>query len=252
VREEGRAGHGGQVATGPSTRSRLASRWLLPAAKRVWYVLYTWGYQALRGGTYLLFRPLFRVRRIGPMPRLPKGGFVVCANHGSYLDPAFVQMVVPRRVVFMMTSTWYRKPSVRWFFGLVAAIPIDAGRLAHQGLRRGIDLLRRGRIVAIFPEGRLSRDGVVAPFQRGMAIMARMAGVPVVPLGIAGNMQAWPAGARRPRRADVRLVFGPAILWSQVGAEHDRDDEDAFAERVRAAVVAAKALADGAGRRRVG
>jgi 1-acyl-sn-glycerol-3-phosphate acyltransferase len=185
------------------------------------------------------------------MPRLPRGGFLVCANHASYLDPAFVQMVVPRRVVFMMTNAWYQRPAFRWFFGLVAAIPLDAGRLAHRGLRRGIDLLRRGRIVAIFPEGRLSRDGAVAPFQRGMAIMARMAGVPIVPIGIAGNLRAWPAGARRPRRADVRLAFGPAILWQPPHPDHDRDDEDAFAARVRSEVLSAKARAESAGRTHV-
>ena len=185
------------------------------------------------------------------MPRLPRGGFLVCANHASYLDPAFVQMAVPRRVVFMMTNAWYRRPAFRWFFRLVGAIPLEPGRLSHGGLRHGIDLLRRGRIVAIFPEGRLSRDGAVAPFQRGMAIMARMAGVPIVPLGIAGNLRAWPAGARRPRRADVRLAFGSAILWAPRHPDHDRDDEDAFATRVRDEVLAAKARADAAGKAHV-
>jgi 1-acyl-sn-glycerol-3-phosphate acyltransferase len=184
------------------------------------------------------------------MPRLPRGGFLVCANHASYLDPAFVQMVVPRRVVFMMTNAWYAKPGGRWFFRLVAAIPLDSGRLAHQGLRRAIDLLRRGRIVAIFPEGRLSRDGAVAPFQRGLAILARMAAVPVVPIGIAGNLQAWPAGASRPRRADVRLAFGSAVHWTPSGVDHDRDDEDAFSARVRDQVLAATERASAAGRPR--
>jgi 1-acyl-sn-glycerol-3-phosphate acyltransferase len=219
---------------------------LARVALRVWGVLYEIGYGCLRGASLLLFRPFFRVRRVGPPRKVPRGGVIVCANHASYLDPAFLQFVIPRRVTYLMTNTFYQRKGARWFFKLVCAIPVDSGRLAHQGMRRAIDLLRKGRLVGIFPEGRLTRDGTLSPAQRGVAILARMAGVPVLPLGIAGSFRAWPHGARRPRRADVRVAFGRPLFF-RPDPDHDRDDEQAFAERVMAEVAAAFRRAEEAG-----
>ena len=214
---------------------------------RVWNVLYEGGYASLRAVVMYAWRPLFGTRRVGTPPRLPRGSFVLCANHASYLDPAFVQLVLPRRVVFLMTYDFYRRRAGRWFFKLVGAIPVDTGRLARKGLERAVALLREGQPVALFPEGRLSTDGSLATGQRGVAILSRLGHAPVVPVGIAGNLVAWPKGARRPRRADVRVAFGPPIP-SPTGPSTGREAEQDFADRVMAAVERAVAVARKAGR----
>ena len=143
---------------------------------RAWRLAYEAGYACLRGVTALIFGPFFRVRRIGPPPPLPEGGVVLCPNHASYLDPAFVQLCMPRRVTFVMTNDFYANRWGRWFFGLVGAVPVGPGRQARAGLRRAIALARRGHAVVLFPEGRLSRDGTMHRGQRGIAILARRDG----------------------------------------------------------------------------
>ena len=67
--------------------------------QRVWDSGYRVVYGALRAAVLLIFRPLFLVRRVGPPPEVPEGGWILCANHASYLDPAFLQLVVERRIV---------------------------------------------------------------------------------------------------------------------------------------------------------
>lgn len=199
------------------------------AFARTWRALYEGIYFVLECVTRLLFRPLFRVRRVGPLPRLPEGGVLLCPNHQSYLDPALLQLVWRRRMTFVMTNDFYSSPSARWFFRLVGAIPVARGKLARDSLRRAEALLRIGGAVVVFPEGRLSIDGSLHRGQRGVAVVARRARVPVLPVAIAGSIRAWPRGARWLRKADVRIAFGTPRSWE---GPPDRESEQAFADSV--------------------
>jgi 1-acyl-sn-glycerol-3-phosphate acyltransferase len=145
-----------------------------------------------------------------------------------------------RRVVFVMTNNFYRRRWGRWFFRLVGAIPVGTGRLAREGLERAVVLLRGGGAIGIFPEGRLSRNGELGPPQRGVAVLARMGGAQVLPLGIYGNRRAWPRGAKWLRRADVCVAFGSPIAPPPSQPPVGRAEEQAYAERIMEAVAAAR------------
>ena len=207
-------------------RRFLASR---GAFARAWAALYELFYRGLESATRLLFRPLFRVRRVGARRPLPAGGVILCPNHQSYLDPAFVQLVTRRRLTFVMTNAFYRVPGANGFFRIVGAIPVAPGRLAWGSVRRAVALLRRGAALVVFPEGRLSTTGSLGRAQRGVAVLARKGRAPVVPVAIEGSMQAWPKGARWLRRADVRIAFGAPL---PAGDATQRDGDQAFADRV--------------------
>ena len=223
--------------------SLLASLLRPPSAfARAWRALYEGIYYVLESGTRLVFRTLFRVRRVGPPPRLPAGGVLLCPNHQSYLDPALVQVVLRRRLTFVMTNEFYRSRAANWFFRLVGALPIGRGRVAHASVRRAVGLLRTGSAVVVFPEGRLSTDGSLHPAQRGIARLAREGRAPIIPVAIEGSMRAWPRGARWLRRADVRIGFGDPIPW--VGSP-DRGADQAFADGVLEAIKAVQARLPG-------
>lgn len=210
---------------------------------RAWRTAYEVGYAALRGLVLALFRPVFRVRRVGPAPAWPAGGALVCANHSSYLDPAFLQLVVPGRITFVMTNDFYARPAARWFFALVGAVPMGAGRMAHRGLRRAAALLRRGHLVGLFPEGRLSLTGQPGTAHRGVGALVRRARVPVLPVAVRGAFRAWPRGARWLRGSDVRVRFGAPLRWEDVaeaqGTTDPRAAERAFAAALMARIGAA-------------
>ena len=204
---------------------------------RAWHGLYEFFYAGLKGGTALLFRPLFRARVIGRRPHLPRGGVLLCPNHQSYLDPAFIQLVTPRRVMFVMTNAFYASRYARWFFRLVGALPVGSGRLALTTTRRAAALLRLGHALVVFPEGKLSLDGALNPAQRGIALLARKGRVPVVPMAIEGSRNAWPRGAKWLRRADVRVAFGDALACEPRGG---RIADQRFADEVLARIAELK------------
>ena len=220
-----------------------ASAWLNRPGSivaRLWRPAYEVGYQIFKGCVLFMMGPFYRTRRVGPKPQIPAGGVVLCPNHASYLDPAFVQLVLRRRVTFIMTNDFYELPAGRWFFKLVGAVPVGRGRLARAGLRRAMALVRRGHAIVLFPEGRLSTDGQPNRAQRGISRIARRTGAPIVPVAIAGGFQAWPKGARRPKRARVRVAFGPTMHWHAAGTGDKRRDEQLFADEVMQRIAVTK------------
>lgn len=208
-------------------------RWLNQPGRigRWWRAVYDGGYATFKAVVMFCTAPMFRVRRVGRRARVPRGQrIVLCPNHESYLDPAFVQMAVRRRVTFVMTNTFYTWRPMRWYFALVGAIPVDGGRQARRGLRRAIATVKRGHVLGLFPEGRLSRDGRRQTGQRGVAVLARRTGAWIVPVGILGSRNAWPAGAMHPRAAQVRVGFGPPMQWTAPPPDRPmREAELAFA-----------------------
>lgn len=216
--------------------------------KRVWDRAYETGYQVFRALSMFVVRPLFLVRPVGPVPEIPAGPLIVCANHASYLDPVFVQFVIERRLVFVMTKEFYRRWSGRWFFRAARAIPVASGRHARRGLVQALARLRQGQAIGIFPEGRLTRDGTLGPPQRGVSFLARMGRAPILPLGIFGNRRAWPRGAPCFRRSDVRIAFGPLLPPPPIRPAPGREEEQTFTHRIMDEVAAAKRRAKQSGR----
>jgi acyl-[acyl-carrier-protein]-phospholipid O-acyltransferase/long-chain-fatty-acid--[acyl-carrier-protein] ligase len=129
----------------------------------------------------LIARCLYRVTTFGA-ERLPEGGALLVANHLSYADVLVLQLACPRPIRFvgyegLMKVSWF----FRWVFGVTGTIPVSATN-ALTTTRRVAEALGRGEYVLIFPEGAISRTGQLMKIQRGFELMARRAGVPVVPV----------------------------------------------------------------------
>jgi len=163
-------------------------------------------------------RLLYRVRSNGSGQFPATGGVLLIANHLSYVDPVVLQLACPRPIRFLGYQGLQENILLDWVFRLSGCIPISRAR-SSDGLRRAIRALRAGEVVALFPEGQISRTGQLMPLMRGFEVVARRAGVPVVPAFIdgvwgsvfsfAGNKYLWKSPRLMP--TPVFVQFGAPL-----------------------------------------
>ncbi len=104
---------------------------------------------------------LFRVRMKRPVPALPEGNFVICANHFSYLDAILLAISCEKDVTYLAKESLIHKPLVGWVLRKCNCIPVAAGGQDAAALRQAVRLLRDGHTIMLFPQG----TRVKAPFE---------------------------------------------------------------------------------------
>ena len=182
-------------------------------------------YRVARAVTGAAYRTLTPVVAHGERHVPLTGPVILAANHISFFDTVVLMLSVPRRTYFIGKSEYMDSWTTRHLFPALGLIPIDraAARQAMMALEVAAGVLRRGDVLAIYPEGTRSRDGLLHRGHTGAAQLALMTGAPVVPIGLVGTDRIQPVGARVPRpfrRAEIR--FGPPLNPADYGGSPRR------------------------------
>jgi 1-acyl-sn-glycerol-3-phosphate acyltransferase len=156
----------------------------------------------------LLFRLLFRFRVEGA-EHYPAGPAVIVANHPSALDPLFIAVALPERVVFVAAAEFLEMPVVGWAMRAYGCIPVRRGEVDAAAVRAALTALADGLKVGVFPEGQVSP--APAPIRRGAGLIAARAQVALVPVAVIGSGRVFPLGARVPRPHRVTVRLGPPL-----------------------------------------
>jgi 1-acyl-sn-glycerol-3-phosphate acyltransferase len=163
---------------------------------------------------WILIHTIYRVRVTG-LDRIPdEGPVIVASNHVSFVDPLIIGGMIRRPVNFVMYYRIYRIPVLNFIFRTGKAIPI-AGRqenpeILEEAYRRMHQVLATDDVLGIFPEGKITHDGSIQPFKRGIEKILAEHPVPVVPVALC-NL--W--GSLFSRR-DPLLKRRPYKLWSVI------------------------------------
>lgn len=194
----------------------------VPALSRVWSRVLLW---------------LFRVDvRTEGLEQLPAGPALYAANHSSSLDILVVLARLPVDVRIIYKKSLSYVPLLGWSIAVGGHIPIDRSNpfRARRSLQRAAERIRGGTNVLVFPEGTRSPDGSVRHFKRGSFSLALEAGVPVVPVSLAGVKALVPRGLTSLRPGWITLRVHPAIFVPG----RSKDDGEALAEETRRVVAA--------------
>ncbi|MDH6167368.1 1-acyl-sn-glycerol-3-phosphate acyltransferase [Variovorax boronicumulans] len=147
----------------------------------------------LRFVAWVLSRFVYRFDIKGDEHIPTEGAAVLVCNHVSFIDAVLLMAASPRPIRFIMDHRIFKVPVLGWLFKLAKAIPIAPQRedpAAYEAaFAKALAVLREGDLLAIFPEGAITRDGTLQPFKGGvMKIVesARAEGIepPVIPMAL--------------------------------------------------------------------
>ena len=179
-----------------------------------YYLLYDFARITAALPGLIAFRPKIYFENEAAKQRI-RGGALLIGNHAGFCDP-----------IYMMFAVWYRRHHFicikelfegkrKFFFEHFRCIPIDRGNFGMDSFRIIVDHLSQGRIVSMFPEGRIE-DGMKS-FKSGMVLMAMKSKAPIIPIYIHPRQHWW----QRLRMAvgegvDVCALCGVGASFSRV------------------------------------
>jgi 1-acyl-sn-glycerol-3-phosphate acyltransferase len=181
---------------------------------------------------------LYRLRARG-LEHLPEGGFVLAANHTSNFDPWPLGIpFLPRRQLRFMAKSELFNPLLTPFLRAAGAFKVRRGQGDLEAMRTGIELVRSGEIVVMFPEGTRQRKGLrkkhSARPHTGAARIALAAKAPLVPAAIAGT-------DRLSRLGPLRVAYGPPLDLSDLEGTDTKRAAQIATDRLMAAIEELKA-----------
>jgi len=194
----------------------------------------------IKGSINVFFRVFYNLRVEGTHRIPKKGPYVLCANHTSFLDGFIVTAGVPFKTQLDLFFIGFRRyfivPIVRDMVRRARIIPIDATQIV-EAMQASHFILTNNKALCIFPEGERSIDGEVKEFKKGIGIIARELGMPLVPVYIRGAFEAWPRTKPLPRYCPIKIIFGepvlPEVLMKQGLALGAKDEYGAICTALR-------------------
>jgi 1-acyl-sn-glycerol-3-phosphate acyltransferase len=171
----------------------------------------------------------------------------VLSSHQSHFDPLLLGLATDRRLSSLARSSLYRFKPFAAVITALDAVPIDRDASMVASMKAVIGRLRAGKAVVIFPEGTRTATGRLGEVKGGFTLVARKAGVPIVPVAIVGAFECWPRTSLLPRPGRIRLEFGRVIPAETVAALDDRELVALCAARLAELDATARSLRAGRG-----
>jgi len=170
------------------------------------------GYQLLCFFLTLVMKIFFGYKVSG-LENVPKTKRVIFAgNHTSVIDGVALACAVGwERIYFLVAESLFKKKFWGWCVDRLGYIPIKRGGFNKEAIKTAVNILKSGYSVGIFPEGKITADGNPDEGKAGIALIARLANVDIIPFAIEGAYEAWPLPNKLPRRFPIEVRFGKPI-----------------------------------------
>lgn len=196
--------------------------------------------------------------RVHGRENLPRTGpYVLAPTHRSNLDIPVAAAVSARRLRYMGKDSLWKVRPIGAVLSALGAFPVVRGSADLEALKRCVEVLRRGEPLVLFPEGTRRSGPFVSDLFDGAAFVAVKAGVPIVPVAIAGTEESMAKGRRRISRGRCVMVIGAPMRDTVFEANRASREELAaitgrLQERLQVLLndARAKMAARGAGRQR--
>lgn len=160
--------------------------------------------RSLVGG---ILKPLYKIETIG-LENFPKdGGVLICSNHIDNFDPPVVGITSPRPVYFMAKEELFSVPVLGKIVPHLNAFPVKRGMSDREALRKGLNILKEGKVLGLFPEGTRSKTGEIGKGLAGAGFFALRTDAKVIPCAIIGPYKSF---------RKLKVVYGKPIPMDEL------------------------------------
>lgn len=162
----------------------------------------------------------FWIKEVKGLQNIPrKGAFIVAANHASYMDHCIIVSVLVtylnRKVHFLAKKEHFDNIFKKLWHNYVGAIPIDRKVGGKEALMWAAKALKKGKIIAIHPEGTRTMTGKLQRGKTGVARLALLTKAPVVPVGLIGTFKILPKGKYIPKLRKAVMSIGEPMYFDE-------------------------------------
>ena len=177
-----------------------------------------------------LFAAYFRWRVFGAENVPLKGGVILAANHGSFLDPPLIGCGVNRTICFLARESLFHFPGMGALLRSWSVVPVDRDGGGARGLKMILNRLLAGGGIVLFPEGTRTKDGNLQPARSGIGLTVIKSTAPVVPVRVFGTFEAYGRNHKFPRPHRVLLKYGQPLNFAALRAEAETCDKSRLKE----------------------
>lgn len=193
------------------------------------------GHRCARAWSWLILKTTGVEVTVEGLDRLdPSRSYVFASNHQSIYDIPILFASLPFQLRIIAKESLGRIPFMGWHLRRTGHVLVDRARPGAGVVRKMARLARAGHSLIVFPEGTRSTDGTVGRFKGGPFVIALQAGLPIVPISVAGSRHVMFRGDLMVRPGQVTVVVHDPIETTNVPREGARE----FAATVREVVAA--------------
>jgi NADPH:quinone reductase-like Zn-dependent oxidoreductase/1-acyl-sn-glycerol-3-phosphate acyltransferase/SAM-dependent methyltransferase/acyl carrier protein len=141
------------------------------------------------------------------------GACLMAVNHLSMADIPLALQLLPRRATILVNEKYSKRPIFSWLLTDIGqSIYVSPNELDEEPLRRAVDVLNRGGLVALAPEAQRSKSGRLLRGRTGVAYLATQLSVPVVPF-VAWGQEKWRRRLTSIRRIPISVRVGKPLYF---------------------------------------
>ena len=169
-------------------------------------------YKSARALIKIYLKLVYRTKYIGE-ENLPKdGGYILCANHVSALDPFFLACGKVKECAFIAKAELFKFGFIRLVAKWFNIYPIKRGTGDIGGMKKAISLVNEGKTLVMFPEGTRSKDGKLGEGKSGVSLIAKKTGCVLVPCAINGKAKLF---------KKTKVIYGKPFILNEVKSSEE-------------------------------
>lgn len=161
------------------------------------------------------------IKEVKGLENVPRTNFILAANHQSHLDQiATAYICLPRRFHMIGQVDRYNKGLSRvlrdllYFLAGVIRLDRESPESRKKVIEEAVEVLKKGDILIIYPEGTRTRSGEIQEGKEGVAKIFLKTGVPILPIGIVGTFELLPPGKAFPKiKKIIKINIGLPLYF---------------------------------------